>query len=306
MKTYKYITIISVLFFFSSCEKDEAAAVAEQTSNLQMVVEPFGTIDLPENFQGSPGTISTDMELGFRLSAATTYNGSAVSVMYAGNTYIIPAGSNEIIVGTKTISIDVGTETTIPYTGLQTMLQLEFDAIDFDIAVNDVSRPADLVLLKGEAENLSKSINAILYPGFPTANADNLELVFLNEASESAIWFGMSLFTTSGGWLTDYNQNSNGDYPRFMSIPLDGNGNLAAIPNSADVAPDVIGLDLFTQTFISQMGYLIWAVSPDGSVQELTGTLPATGPSVDFAVVRIDVSDDTDNPGNKKYVLSDF
>jgi hypothetical protein len=92
MKTYKYIAIITVLFFFSSCEKDEAAAVAEQTSNLQMVVEPFGTIDLPENFQGSPGTISTDMELGFRLSAATTYNGSAVSVMYAGNTYIIPAG----------------------------------------------------------------------------------------------------------------------------------------------------------------------------------------------------------------------
>jgi len=54
------------------------------------------------------------------------------------------------------------------------------------------------------------------------------------------------------------------------------------------------------------MGYLILAVSPDGSVQELTGTLPSTGSSVDIAVVRVDVSDDADNPGNKKYVLSDF
>ena len=82
MKIYKYIAIVAVTLFFTSCERDDDTAVADQTSNIQVIVEPFGTTDTTEII-GQVGTNSVEMDFGFRLTDfSTTYFDSDVVITF--------------------------------------------------------------------------------------------------------------------------------------------------------------------------------------------------------------------------------
>ena len=140
----------------------------------------------------------------------------------------------------------------------------------------------------------------------PEVSSDSVELVFMNQDEQASIWFGLSQFTAGGSWVGDFNQNSNGDYPRKMSLPLDGIGSFGAIPNSADVTPDIVALNLYPMTAISNpMGFTILAMYPDGTLKVLNGSI-SSSPFTDNAAVLVTVTDDAANPGMKLYDLSDM
>ncbi len=182
-------------------------------------------------------------------------------------------------------------------------LDVSVDGTAYSITLTNVSvlnRPNDVEAVIGAMN----TIQVIVLSSLPTPNPDSIELVFLNTDGQSSIWFGLSEFEADGNWVTDFQQNSNGSYPRMMSLPLDGDGTFGPIPNSADVAPNFIALNLYPQTTISDpMGYTIVAVRPDGTVEVLSGSL-SSSTFVDNAIVAVEVTNDASNPGMKNYVFT--
>jgi len=139
---------------------------------------------------------------------------------------------------------------------------------------------------------------------YQTPSSNSIEVIALNSTGEDNFWFGLSDFDPSGSWISDYNQNSAGGHPRPMSIPLNGIGNLGAIPNSADIAPNYLALNLFTQGNVpNPTGFTIYLVMPDGSYQVFEGFVPSTV-FLDNPVVAVHVEDDSANPGMKLYTFS--
>lgn len=300
MKTinkYTYILLLSILAVFTSCEQDDEVAVAPASSNIQIIVEAF--VNSQIGIIGQAGTNNATINLGFRLTEySTTYNGSDIIIHFQGNEYVIEAGESEVIVGNSNIEFEIDAPSGgVPHNGTTVSTQIDINE-DFEIEV--VDRPGDLVVLqKG-----TLSVTATIYSEIPEVSDNSIELIFLNQNEDAGIWFGLSQFTPSGGWITDYHQNSNGDYPRKMSIPLDGNGQFGAIPNSADVAPNVIGLDLFPFSTVN-MGYTILIMHPNGVLEAFSGNIDSYW-FEDNAVVLVDVTDDVDNPGMKNYMFSEF
>lgn len=163
MKLYKYIALFAITLFFASCEKDDEVAVAEQTSNIQIVVEPFSASAV--NIIGQVGMNTASIDLGFRLTTlSTTYNGSDVNIIYAGNTYTIPAGDSEVVIGPTEVDFEIAPTGAVPFNGAVTTSQIDFND-RFEISVSN--RPSDLVVLKGGA----LSVNAVVYGQLPPVPA---------------------------------------------------------------------------------------------------------------------------------------
>jgi hypothetical protein len=146
----------------------------------------------------------------------------------------------------------------------------------------------------------------VTFIGLPTPSPTSIEALAFNETGGDNFWFGLSSFDPAGGWITDYNQNSAAGHPRAMSIPLNGAGNLGAIPNSADVAPNYIALNLFTQgTVPNPTGVTIYLVMPDGSFQVFESSVPSDI-FLDNPVVSVKVEEDPANPGMKLYTFTEI
>ena len=144
----------------------------------------------------------------------------------------------------------------------------------------------------------------VTFIGLPPANPNAIEALAFNETGGDNFWFGFSSFAPDGSWITDYNQNSAAGHPRPMTIPLNGNGNLGSIPNSADVAPNYLALNVFTQgTIPDPTGITVYLVMPDGSFEVYESSVPSTF-FQDNPVVGVTVEDDAANPGMKKYTFS--
>lgn len=147
---------------------------------------------------------------------------------------------------------------------------------------------------------------SVTFIGLPPANPNAIEALAFNATGGDNFWFGFSSFDPAGNWITDYNQNSAAGHPRPMSIPLNGAGNLGTIPNSADVAPNYLALNLFTQgTVPNPTDVTIYLVMPDGSYQVFESSVPSTF-FTDNPVVAVDVVDDPANPGMKLYTFSEL
>lgn len=145
----------------------------------------------------------------------------------------------------------------------------------------------------------------VTFLGLPNANPNGIEALAFNETGRDNFWFGLSSFTSNGTWRTDYHQNFANGYPRPMTIPFNGVGNLEAIPNSTDVEPDYIALNIYTENFISNptIGITIYLVMPDGSYEVFESSVP-NNLFEDNPVVAVKVEDDAANPGMKKYTFS--
>ena len=170
MKINKYLAIIALMAFFVSCEQDDDTAVAEQTSNIQIVVEAFSASNV--NIIGQVGANSASIDLGFRLTEfSTTYFGSDINIMYGGNTYTIPAGDTEVVVGSTVVDFEIAPTGSIPFNGAVTSSQIDFSD-RFDISVDN--RPSDLVVLKSG----SLGVNAVVYGQLPSVPANGINFLF--------------------------------------------------------------------------------------------------------------------------------
>jgi len=279
MKKLKLIPfiLIAIAFIATSCAIDDDDPVIGKTIITKTVSLQGTQIIVPSSTTPYDLAVYVDQSFGSPALVEYTVNG-----VEAGGT--IPFGS-----ASGSLPIDVSENGSVLKVTLTN--------------VSVLNKPNDV---KAVIDQDSKTIEIVVVDGLPAPNPDNIELVFLNSDEEANIWFGLSQFTTDGTWVTDFNQNSNGDYPRKMSIPLDGNGNIGAIPNSADVAPDVISLNLYPQAAISDpMGYTILVVFPDGDVQVLSGDI-SSGLFTDNAIIKVVVTDDTANPSLKSYEFMNF
>jgi hypothetical protein len=170
MKINKYLAVIAFMAFFVSCEQDDDVAVAERSSNIQIVVEPFSASDV--SIIGQVGANSAIIDLGFRLTElSTTYFGSDVNIMYEGNYYTIPAGETEVVVGSTPVDFEISPPGNVPFNGAVTTSQIDFDD-RFEISVDN--RPSDLVVLKGG----SLGVNAVVYGQLPPVPANGINFLF--------------------------------------------------------------------------------------------------------------------------------
>ncbi|MCH3883515.1 MULTISPECIES: hypothetical protein [Tenacibaculum] len=144
----------------------------------------------------------------------------------------------------------------------------------------------------------------------PAPNPDSIELLAFNDLGEAgALWFGMSAFDiATGDWFADVQTNSAGTHPRPMSLPLDGVGNAGFLIPNDDLLASIdafMALNLFNQTTSTEpIGFTIYAVFPDGTVEKFTGDVPP-GQFVDNAVVGVSVTTDTSST-NPNQVLYSF
>jgi|TARA_B110000240_G_C13462169_1_gene437182 hypothetical protein len=171
MKINKYLAVIALMAFFVSCEQDDDTAVAEQTSNIQVVVEPFSASDI--DIIGQVGMNSAVVDLGFRLSEfSTTYNDSDVNIIYEGNTYTIAAGDSQVVVGPTTVDFEIAPlGSSVPFNGIVLTNQINFDD-RYEISID--SRPSDLVVLKSG----SLGVNARVYGQLPPVPANGINFLF--------------------------------------------------------------------------------------------------------------------------------
>ena len=184
MKINKYIAIIAITLFFASCERDDDTAVAAQSSNIQVIVEPFATVSATDII-GQIGANTAEIDFGFRLTEFTTsYFGSDVVVTFEGNNYTISPeldengdlvpGTDEVVVGPTMVSFDINPTGAIPYNGLVSVAEIDLSATAFDFEV--LNRPSDLVVLKGEGGTVN--ISATVYGQLPAVTAGQVNFLF--------------------------------------------------------------------------------------------------------------------------------
>lgn len=119
--------------------------------------------------------------------------------------------------------------------------------------------------------------------GIPTPDPNNIQVLMLNDSSDDPgdIWMGLSSFTSGGAWIEDFEGSLNSQYPRVTFVPLDGAGAFGNIPNTADIAPDFLAINLFVQGTINDpTNFNIYVVHPDGSFQSFTGSISEDRKSV--------------------------
>ncbi|PHR68855.1 MAG: hypothetical protein COA67_11925 [Lutibacter sp.] len=184
MKINKYIAILAVTLFFASCERDDDTAVAIQTSNIQVIVEPFATISATDII-GQIGPNTAEIDFGFRLTEfSTTYFGSDVVITFDGNEYtispvldsngILVPGTDEVVVGPTMVGFDISPTGSIPFNGLVSVSQIDLSDTVFDLEV--LNRPNDLVLLKGEGGSLD--VITTVYGQLPPVTAGQVNFLF--------------------------------------------------------------------------------------------------------------------------------
>lgn len=264
---YKIKLFLITLFVFSSCAVNDDDPVTSNNSN------PVTTVQLDKS-----GVVATQGS-----------GGESVKIM---------------------LSQILDSDTKVEYTlngGKETLI-MGAGTSDFTLNFPSGTGVANSVKLTGSAglyNNVTLGDKTdITFIGLPAASPNSIEALAFNETGADNFWFGFSSFDSAGNWLTDYNQNSAAGHPRAMSIPLNGAGNLGGIPNSADVAPNYLALNLFTQgTVPNPTGFSIYLVMPDGSYQVFTGSVPSTS-FLDNPVVNVNVVDDPANAGMKIYTFS--
>ena len=204
----------------------------------------------------------------------------------------------------------LNTDTKIEYNlnGSDEVLMMEAGSSSFTLDFptgTGVANTLKLTSAVGLYNNVALGDNtSVTFIGLPPPNPNAIEALAFNSTGGDNFWFGLSSFDSAGNWVTDYNQNSAAGHPRPMSIPLNGNGNLGAIPNSADVAPNYLALNVFTQgTVPNPTGITVYLVMPDGSFQVFESSVPSTF-FQDNPVVAVTVEDDSANPGMKSYTFS--
>lgn len=277
MKINKYFAILAITLFFTSCEKDDDTAVAIQTSNIQVIVEPFGNI-ITTSYVGASGVTPLELELGFRTTSfTTTYNGSDINILYDGNTYTIPAGDTEVIVGATTIDVDV-VATSIPYNGLDTTVQVvyELDNINYDVEVPN--RPASLVVLKGDPSTVTASIDVTLYNQLPPITAGQINFLFdWNPNDDAGNDLDLRMRMMPGDVSVDYSGSvSNYEDTQLADAATDGMYQV-----KADVWSTIGGT----------IDGILFAMHSDGTLEifetDLTG-IAAGGVSAEVVLVNID------------------
>ncbi len=265
-KIYKinFLAIITVLFF-NSCAVDDDPATTAVINNISVSLDQSGEIvvDLAE----------TEYDVNVLLSQALTTD---TEVEYTLN----------------------GVATTQTFEAGMTSIPLIFTngiGVINELTITDARGLYNNVIVGAD--------NSVTFLGLPPASPTSIEAVAANDTGTDSFWFGLSSFTSGGTWVADYNQNSTNGHPRPMSIPLDGIGNLGLIPNSADIEPNFLALNMFTQgTVPDPTGFTIYLVMPDGSYESFSGTVPATL-FADNPVVKVDVTTDATS-GDKNYVFS--
>lgn len=279
MKINKYIAILAVTLFFASCERDDDTAVAAQTSNIQVIVEPFATVSATDII-GQVGTNTAEIDFGFRLTEySTTYFGSDVVITYAGNEYTIPAGDTEVVVGPTMVNFEVAPPVgAVPYNGMVSVSEIDLSDTSFDFVVQN--RPSDLVVLKGEGGTLN--INTTVYAQLPPVTAGQVNFLF------------------------DWNPNDNAGndldlrvrrVPGDISVEYSG-----SVTNYEDVDiadSDIDGMyeikaDAWT-TIGGTIDGIVFAMHPDGTLEvfetDLTG-ISSGGVSAEVVLVNVTKSTD--------------
>lgn len=276
---YKLAYVLFIGVFISSCAIDDDPAVVAQSSAEGNIIEflQTGTINYPTGGDLLVRMNKPSVTASQVVYKTTQTNTDGSVTMLEEGVVKFPPGATEAI-----MNIDVPFLETVTVT-LSKPIGINNPTIE--LGGNDT---LDLV-------------------GLLSPSPDSIELAFTNQGDFANIWFGLSQFTTSGGWIADYHQNSSGGSPRFMSIPLDGAGELGTIPNTSDVEPNMLALNLFTQAVLPNdpHEFKIYVTMPDGSTQEFEGTIPAAT-STDNAVVKVTIEDDPNSPGNKTYVFSEL
>ena len=262
---YKIKLFLITFLVFSSCAVDNDDPITNNNSVTLVQLDKSGIITT-EGTVGEVLNVSLSQTLDSDTKVAYNLNGS-------DETLIIDAGTSSY---TFNFPTGIGVANSIKLTGATGLYN--------NVSLGD-----------------NTSVNFI---GLPTSSPTSIEAIALNSTGEDNFWFGFSLFDPSGNWLTDYNQNSAAGHPRPMSIPLNGSGNLGPIPNSVDVAPNYLALNLYTRgTVPNPTGFTIYIVMPDGSYQVFEGTVPSTL-FLDNPVVGVHVEDDPDNVGMKLYTFT--
>lgn len=280
MKIYKYIAILAVTLFFTSCERDDDTEVAAQTSNIQVVVEPFGTTATTD-IVGQVGANSIVMDFGFRLTDfSTTYFDSDVIITYGGNTYTIPAGDTEVYVGPTNISFDIPAPTgSIPYNGVVTVTQVDLSNTVFDIEVPN--RPSDLVVIKGPGSSLN--VNTTVYGQIPPVTAGQVNFLFdWNPNDDAGNDLDLRLRMMPGDVAIDYS-GSVSNYEDTQLADGDADGMYQV---KADAWSTIGGT----------IDGILFAMHPDGTLEvfetDLTG-IAAGGVSAEVVLVNITKSGNT-------------
>lgn len=278
MKINKYIAIIAITLFFASCERDDDTAVAAQSSNIQVIVEPFATVSATDII-GQIGANTAEIDFGFRLTEyTTTYFDSDVVITFEGNNYTIPAGDTEVVVGPTMVSFDINPTGAIPYNGLVSVAEIDLSDTSFDFEV--LNRPSDLVVLKGEGGIVN--ISATVYGQLPAVTAGQVNFLF------------------------DWNPNDNAGndldlrvrrVPGDISVEYSG-----SVSNYEDVDiadSDIDGMYEIKADAWSTIGGtisgILFAMHPDGTLEvfetDLTGI---TGGGISAEVVLVNVTKSTD------------
>lgn len=277
-KTLKYILVVFA-FALTACSIDDDPAIVAEASATKNTVqfEKTGTINYPT---GSDLVINmasaneTDSQVSFK--AVKTETDGTITEIKKG-VVVFPAGQTR---GVLNLEIPFLQEVTV--------------TLSKPVSINNPN------MALGDNSSL-KLIGSL------AASPNSIELAVTNEGAFTGIWFGLSQFRSSGAWVSDYHQNSTDGSPRFMSIPLNGQGNLRAIPNSADVAPNIMALNLYVQRTLpnNPHKFSIYITMPDGSTQVFKGSIPSRR-GADNAVVKVLIEDDSNNPGNRKYTFSEL
>lgn len=295
MKINKYIVIVAIVASFMSCTQDAEIPVATQTSNIQIVVEPFSATAL--DIIGQVGSNTAEVDLGFRLTGfSTTYLGSDVVITYQGQDYtihpedadgdgIIDPSSKEVIVGPTPVDFEIAPLSgAVPYNGAVISSLIEFSS-RYDITV--MNRPADLVVLKGG----DLSVNARVYGQLPAAEAGKVNFLFdWNPNNDAGNDLDLRLRRMPGDIGIEYSGSiSNYEDVSLFDSDMDGMYQVKA--------------DAWS-TIGGTISGILFAMHPDGTLEvfetDLTGI---TSGGVSEEVVLVNIDKVTDANGNVTYTL---
>lgn len=258
-----------VLVFASCAVNDDDPVVASQNDEVGVYLSKTGQINTTDS-----NGVSVDIELTEVIGADTN-----VEYLLNGNsrTAIVPAGSNKL---TLTLSSGVG-------------------------VVNSLKLNKAISLYSNA--KIDETRDEVVFVGLPEPSPTMVKVLMIHNDGTNNLWLGVSQFTSDGTWVADYEGSNNTIYPRLCEIPLTGVGTFGTIPNSVDINPNMIALNLYTRSTLTQdpTNYNIFVVMPNGDSQSFSGTVGAVT-ATDNAVVKIDVSPDSNTPGNRLFVFSEL
>lgn len=231
-----------------------------------------------------------------------------------GEIFMTPSAGSEVTVNVV-LSEAVDTDSQFVYTlnGTEQTVGLNAGETTAPIAIsNTIGNIIDIELVKASTLYNPNVIlgtqTTVKFVSLPAASSTDITVMMTNSANSGSLWLGLSQFSADGStWVADYEGSLNGNNPRISSLPLNGVGAFATIPNSVDIAPNVMAINLYPQVTMSQdlTNYNIYVIMPDSSVQSFSGSIPATA-AVDNAVVKVEIADDANSPGNRTYTFSEF